>query len=84
VNEKLFRAVALAKAAAVTFCTNRTISKFESRSFPRRDGFSSRPPELRLLELEVSNDHLHLVSVGRPSMGSKLRQTVPIRIVEIA
>ena len=40
--------------------------------------------ELRLLELEVSNDHLHLVSVGRPSMGSKVRQMVPIRVVEIA
>src|SRR5215468_12252781 len=37
-----------------------------------------------LLELEVSNDHLHLVSVGRPSMGSKGRQMVPIRVVEIA
>ena len=58
--------------------------EIRSRSFPRRDGFSSRPPELRLLELEVSNDHLHLVSVGRPSMGSKLRQMVPIRVVEIA
>ena len=40
--------------------------------------------ELRLLELEVSNDHLHLFSVGRPSMGSKVRQMDPIRVVEIA
>jgi len=40
--------------------------------------------ELRLLELEVSNDHLHLFSVGRPSMGNKGRQMVPIRVVEIA
>ncbi len=58
--------------------------EIRSRSFPRRDGFSSRPPELRLLELEVSNDHLHLLSVGWPSMGSRGRQRVPIRVVEIA
>ena len=40
--------------------------------------------ELWLLELEVSNDHLHLVSVGRPSIGMKGRPMVPIRVVEIA
>src|SRR5262249_14971986 len=35
-------------------------------------------------ELEVRNDHFHLLSVSRPSMGRKWRQRLPIRIVEIA
>ena len=53
---------------------------------PCRIGKARRPPELRLLELEVSNDHLHLLSVGRPSIGMKGRPMarVPIRVVEIA
>jgi hypothetical protein len=49
-----------------------------------RDGVRASLMELWLPELEVSNDHVHLGSVGRPSMGSKGRPMVPIRVVEIA